>query len=47
MKPKDGIVIALFAFCAYIVTDFVRVTKEKVARIAAGESDYERTHRRR
>lgn len=32
---------------AYIISDMVRTAKEKVFRIAAGESNYERTHKKK
>lgn len=37
----------LIAASAYIITDAITAAKERVYRMASGESEYERTHRKR
>lgn len=45
LRLKFTLCAVVIAAGAYIVMDAARSAKEKVYRLAAGESDYERTHR--
>lgn len=44
---KYTILSTLVAAGMYFVTDTIRKSKEKIFRLAAGESNYERTHKRK
>lgn len=46
-KINCALISALIAVGTYVIMDVARKAKEKLLRISAGESDYERTHKRR
>lgn len=46
-KINCALISALIAAGTYIIMDIARKAKEKLYRMASGESDYERTHKRR
>lgn len=46
-KVNYAIISTIVATGAYFITDIIRKSKEKLYRLAAGESNYERTHKRK
>ena len=46
-KINFALLSTVFAVATYFIIDAAKNAKEKLFRIAAGESNYERTHKKR